>query len=137
MLKRLFILCLCAVMPFLSHISLNASIFSGYTEKVEIYLGGSGSLSQIQTIDVKDYPYFSGVCGQAFKTDLNEFDLKSFLDDFDAKVIFTESIDEGVSYYAYSPKIKERVNLNGKTINLQIFIGNSVTVGAPLIYGSF
>ena len=120
MLKRLFILCLCAVMPFLSHISLNASIFSGYTEKVEIYLGGSGSLSQIQTIDVKDYPY-----------------LKSFLDDFDAKVIFTESIDEGVSYYAYSPKIKERVNLNGKTINLQIFIGNSVTVGAPLIYGSF
>lgn len=124
-------------MLLLSNISLNTSIFSGYTKRVEVYLGKGGSLSQIQTIDVKDYPYYSGVYGQSFKTDLNEFDLKSFLDDFDAKVIFTESIDEGVSYYAYSPKIKERVNLKGKTINLQIFVGTTVTVGAPLIYGSF
>lgn len=137
MFKRFSILSLCAVMIFLLHVILNTSIFSGYTKRVEVYLGKSGSLSQIQTIDVKDYPYYSGVCGQSFKTDLNNFNLNVFLDDFDAEIIFTESIGEGVSYYAYSPKIKERVNLKGKTINLQIFVGTAVTVGAPLIYGSF
>ncbi len=137
MFKRLFILCLCAVMLFLSHFAINASVFNGYTNKIEVYLGNNGSLSTVQTIDVKDYPYFNGVCGQSFKTDIKTFDFEKFIKDFSAKVVFTETIKEGISYYAYSPKIKERKTIKGHTINLQIFVGTSVTVGVPLIYGSF
>jgi hypothetical protein len=54
-----------------------------------------------------------------------------------AKIIFTEQIEEGTSYYAYSPTIKYRTKIKNKIINLQIFVGKGVKVGSPIIFGSF
>lgn len=70
---------------------------------------------------------------------LNEnFNLAGFLVGNNARKVFTEELNELTVYYCYSPKIKRYKVIKGQKINLQIAVRKSVvTVGSPLIYGSY
>ena len=130
---------------FLSLISLvavgylnRAPVFGGFASELEVYIGSPDSTAQIITIGVEQIPITNGVCGEAFTTKKQDFDLNGFLSKFSAKLLFSESIEGGISYYSYSSKIKYNQTVNGKKVNLQVFIGeNSVKVGSPIICGSF
>ena len=64
--------------------------------------------------------------------------LDKFLRAFRAKIKVMETVGQGVNYYAYSTKIPYNQRVKGKTVNLQIFMGETtVKVGTPMIYGSF
>ena len=111
-------------------------IFNGYSTTFEIYRGDSAS--QIQTVDYKGYVLAGKIKGESVAIDKQGFDLDKFLRTFRAKIKVIETVGQGVNYYAYSTKIPYKQRVNGKTINLQIFIGEStVKVGTPMIYGSF
>ncbi|MBQ7236797.1 MAG: hypothetical protein IJX03_06570 [Clostridia bacterium] len=114
-----------------------APIFKDYANQFEVYIGDASSSAQITRVTKSEFYFLDGVCGESFKTDKDGFELDRFLSEFSAKIVFTERIAEGTSYYAYSPKIKYRKTVKGKTINLHVFIGKEVSVGAPLILGSF
>ena len=112
-------------------------IFKDYATEFEVYIGEATSAAQIVSVTESDFRFVSSVCGESFKAEKEDFNLEKFLSEFSARIIFTEEIAEGVSYYAYSPKIKYRQTVKGQTVNLQVFIGKQVTVGAPIICGSF
>ena len=116
---------------------LNTPIFKDYANQFEVYIGDASSSAQITRVTKSEFYFLDGVGGESFKTDKDGFELDRFLSEFSAKIVFTERIAEGTSYYAYSPKIKYRKTVKGKTINLHVFIGKEVSVGAPLILGSF
>ena len=137
MFKRLMLLFL-AVTISLAFLSLNSRpVFSDYSNKIELYFNSSSSMAQIVNIDSFNKQFFFSVRGESFKVDKQAFDLENFLKEFSALMVFVEEIEEGVSYYAYSPKIKYRAKILGKTVNLHIFLGKQITVGSPLIFGSF
>lgn len=113
-----------------------APIFNGYSTTFEIYRGDSGS--QIQTVDYKGYVLAGKIKGEAVTIDKQGFDLDKFLRAFRAKIKVMETVGQGVNYYAYSTKIPYSQRVKGKTVNLQIFMGETtVKVGTPMIYGSF
>ena len=137
MLKKLTVLALCTIMLFALNYTNNVPTFSGYATEFEVYVGEASSSAQILSLDANSYPLVKDISGEAVKIDLEEFSLEQFLSDFSAKIVFSEQISEGISYYAFSPKIKYRKKVCGEIVNLQIFVGNSVTVGTPIICGSF
>ncbi len=113
-------------------------VFGKFASELELYIGAPDSTAQIITVNAEKVPFISSVYGEAFTTSREEFNLNQFLDEFRAEMVFTESIEQGVSYYAYSSNIKYGQLINGKRVNLQVFIGDStVKVGSPIICGSF
>lgn len=57
---------------------------------------------------------------------------------YDAELCFTEELEEGVSYYGFSKELKYKKQINGKIINLHVFVGKNYTVvGTPIIYGGY
>ena len=128
-----FALIFCALLIVLLN---TTPIFSGYANYFEVYYGDSAG--QIHTVDYKEYFLSNNIKGESVTFQKTNFSLDDFLKDFKAKIKVTENIESGVNYYAYSKKIPYRQKVYGKTINLQIFVGEqTVKVGAPMIYGSF
>lgn len=67
-----------------------------------------------------------------------DINYETILEHLNARLVFTESILEGTSYYAYTSRLKGKTELKGKSVNLHIFVGkNSTVVGTPMIFGSF
>ncbi len=115
----------------------SSSVFLGYADKFEVCLS-HGSNGQILSVNETDLRFLTAIKGESFKVSKNSFDLDVFLSEFNGKVLIVERIESGTSYYGYSPKIKYRKIMNGMTINFHVFVGDkTVTVGAPVIYGSF
>ena len=114
----------------------NQPIFSQFNDQCEVYLSNSSN-GQIVYADSKTYPFISGIYGESVTINKEDFALQDFLSNMQAKIIFTEQIDEGISYYAYSPTIKYRTKIKNKIINLHVFVGAGVKVGSPIIFGSF
>lgn len=111
--------------------------FYGFSESFEIYskLNSSG---EIYKANVNFFHRYGNIKGESFKCEKDSFNIHKFIDKFDVTIIFTEEIDEGTSYYGYSNKIKYKKQFNGRTINVHIFVGKEqVTVGSPIIFGSF
>ena len=136
MFKRLCVI-IVAVMLIISGYFINSRpVFVEYSNNFEVYLNSASSSAQIANTK---FGFFSvkNIRGESFKIDIEDFNIEDFLNDYSARIVFVEEIEQGVSYYAYSPKIKYRSKLFGQTINLHIFIGKQVTIGAPLIFGSF
>ena len=107
--------------------------FLGYGNICEIYFD-NGSFSAPQKFSGYLLPF--GVKGEACV--INKEDLEKLLKDFRATIIFSEEIDGGINYYAYSPKIRYRARVKGKRVNLHAFIKNDrVKVGSPVIFGSY
>ena len=137
MLKKLMVIAFIFITLFSVSIINSTPVFSGYASTFEVYIGSDSSNAQIVSASKSELIFMNNVCGQAFVMDKDSFDLSGFLKDFGAQIVSVEQIGEGVSYYAFSPKIKYKKQLFNETVNLQIFIGDTVKVGSPIIYGSF
>lgn len=126
------ILCLSSV-----KVANSQPIFKGYADSFELYLGGQKSGVEIVRASINLFPFIHNVCGESFKMEAANFNLETFFKQFNAQILFIEEISEGICYYAYSPKIKYRQQVLGEIVNLHVFVGKQITVGSPIIYGSF
>lgn len=137
MLKKISVITLSFLIILFFATSNAKPIFGAYTNSFEIYLFNPSSNAKILTVSKNEYPFIHNKVGESCKIS-GEFSLCEFLTDLSAAIIFTEKTDAGISYYAFSEKVPYKREICGQIINLQIFIAeNSVTVGAPIIYGSF
>ena len=114
----------------------SAPVFKDYSDKFTIY-PSSSSTGKFETVNEENFPLIKKG-GESFEIKNGEITVEEILVKYNAELIFTESIEEGISYYAYSSDIPYVKTINGKKINLHIFIGKEKTVvGSPLIFGSF
>ena len=112
-------------------------VFYGYCDKFTVYFDVAASSGHSEEKNADEFPLFNKY-GESCVIDKGKISVGEILYRFDAEIVFTEKIAEGVSYYAYSDKIPYRKTINGKTINLHIFVGREkTTVGSPIIFGSF
>ncbi len=113
-------------------------VFADYSQSYEVYLGEGSSLAKIIQVDKPEYYRLANIKGESVRIDAEGFDLDNLLSDFDAEIKFSESVEGREIYYAYSPKIKDALNVRGQRINLQVAIAKEqVVLGSPLIFGSF
>ncbi len=112
-------------------------VFKDFSDKFEVY--SSTSSGKILTVTKENFCFVPIKSGESFGGYIEDFDFNSFIKTFDLNILFTESTEEGISYYAYSDKMKNSVFFKGKTVNVQVFFGKNerFKVGTPLIYGSF
>lgn len=64
------------------------------------------------------------------------------LESFSATHVLTEETPFGVSFYAFSPKIPYRAEINGTTVNLHYFVradekSGAAKLGTPIIFGGY
>ncbi len=138
MLKKTAVIFAACFLILALYFYLNTPIFKDYANTYEVYLESYSSSEDIVKVAYNNFSGLPRIKGLSFKAERNNFSIAEFLEDFGAEIKFTESVKEGTSYYCYSGKIKYREMVKGKIINLHVFIGSEqVTVGAPLIYGSF
>jgi hypothetical protein len=142
MFKKILVCFLSLLLIFGIAIVNKKPIFSGYASNFEVYLGESSSNAKIVNASKIDFLFLNKVCGESFKIDSLDFNIDKFLVKQNAKLVFIEEIESGISIYAYSRTIKYKKRIKGKMVNLQIFIpkdieNTKITVGTPIIYGSF
>jgi hypothetical protein len=71
-------------------------------------------------------------------TYLNQNLKEKIIQDFNAEIMFTETIANIKNYYAYTEKIENYIVLNGIKINLHIAVSqDKTTVGSPIIFGGY
>ncbi|MGN0771569.1 MAG: YwmB family TATA-box binding protein [Christensenellales bacterium] len=79
-----------------------------------------------------------GVMGFALKYDAGKVSENQLLSSLKAQVVKVETIGDITLYYAYSHRMNNGVSVDGKTVNVQIAVSDSsITVGSPLIMGSY
>ena len=137
MLKKIVILIIGFVIVLGVAVNNKAPVFYGYSNRFEVCLDKASSSTEIIRVSDKEFYIFEKVGGECFSTDYEEFNLDNFLRKYNAQIVMVEQLEQGISYYAYSPTLKYKALILGKTVNLQIFIGDRVTVGSPFIFGSF
>ncbi len=111
--------------------------FNGYADKFEVYFE-SGSFGEIKTgVNAEEFYSLNKIKGEGFFAGA-DFDIQAFVGDFDAELIFVETLDGEESLYFYSDKIPYSEVVCGHRVNLHIHRAKSgIKVGAPIIYGSF
>lgn len=110
--------------------------FKAYAKEYEIYLSSGSFGDNIAVTDEKGFAAFKAVKGESCKVRVS---YKKVLEDFSATHLFTEKTEGGESYYAYSPKLKYKIVLRGKAVNIQYYNGDGgqKVIGTPIIFGSF
>lgn len=137
MLKKIICLAVCVFSLFGVWVSGRTPVFAEYSDSYELYVGSASSNARIITVDEKSFPFVQKVSGEGVTLD-DDITVQEITEKFDAKLIFTESVAEGVSFYAYSEKIGYKAVVRGEKVNLHVFVGKDyVKVGSPIIYGSF
>lgn len=137
MIKKIFIVVLSVFCTLFIGVANAEPVFKEYSDRFEVYTVG-GSAGKIASVDGTDFFLCRRVKGESFKCAADDFSAEEFLNDFAAQIRFIEETEEGTSYYAFSESIKYSKTLNGERINLHVFVGKTqVTVGSPVIYGSF
>ena len=64
--------------------------------------------------------------------------VERILDEYRAKICFVEEAAGTLSYYCYSPRLKNGVLLEGRKINLHIAVrAESIALGTPIIFGGY
>ena len=136
MFKKLFLPVVTAICLILMFLVNNFPVFYNYSKNLEVYGKDKSSGEIINTLNFS--AIFISKYGEAFSLTKSNFTLNNFLNDFNAELIFTEEVENGTCYYAYSPKIQYLEKIYGQNINIHIFIGkNNVKIGSPLIYGGY
>ena len=80
----------------------------------------------------------SYIQGESFCFDGNIADITKILKKLNAKIITTENFENLKIIYAYSYKLQKFIFVDGKKVNVQICLNeNKITVGTPLILGSY
>ena len=107
---------------------------SGY----EIYLENYSSSADIVTLsDINTYKALSNISGESCRVG-GHVTINDIFNRFNAQLVLVENHEGGTSYYAYAQIIKYKATLQGKTVNLHVFVGeNGIKVGSPIIFGSF
>jgi len=105
------------------------------------YSGNSGSSSLMVTAEgveaLKVKSTIKDLSGESAYY-LNVDKSAEILENFNAKVIFTQSISDIKNIYAYSEEIEDYIILNGQKINLHIAVTKDKTVaGSPIIFGGY
>ena len=138
MLKKsfVFILCIFCVMAMF-FCQRSKPLFSDYASSFEVYFFDYSTLNGVKTIQKPEYVFCYNLRGESCVVE-NDYTVAQILKDFNAKVVKTETHDNGTSIYAYSSKIKYKKNLFGSVVNLHVELSNGkITLGSPIIYGSF
>ena len=113
-------------------------VFNGYSNTYELYLENNSSIARIITTDRVGYYLFPNVKGESCKVEKQGFNVYKFFEQMGAEILFIETTEDVICYYGYCSNIKYHKQVLGHTINLHVAVGeNEVTLGAPLIYGSF
>lgn len=115
--------------------------FEGVGDSYCFYVGDDSSCCQIINVEVKNAEKIKrsldGISGESFKTKKLS-DVDKVIEDYDAKLQFSEQIGETTINYYYTDKLSYFKRIKGKKVNLQTARSNEVyTVGTPLIFGSF
>ena len=64
--------------------------------------------------------------------------IQELIKQYNAVVLFSETLDSVQSYYAYTPKWKNAITVNGVKVNLHIACSaEECVVGSPIIFGGF
>lgn len=74
------------------------------------------------------------------KANAGEEFAKELLENYDATLVFQEETADVISYYGYTEKWDEKVEMDGACINVHVAMqknGDRVSVGAPIIFGGF
>ena len=138
MLKKLCLIILVIALALGFNLSRAKPVFYGVNDRVEVYLSNPSSTAEIKTVSLLEYKCLTNVVGESVQMLKNDFDLDKFLDRYSAKIRFTENTEHGVSYYAYSNKIKYKKVVKNTLVNIQIHISKAlVKIGSPIIFGSF
>ena len=135
---RLFFLTISAVfvLAAVAFLPQNLCFESGST--YTFYCGTSSA--DCKTVTVHNFAAaqklcLKNVCGES--TDYENFDLESFLESVDGKVVFEEEFSDGVNYYC-TANLPYSVNINNQKINLHIAVkGNAARVASPIIFGGY
>lgn len=138
MFKKAVAVSLIALLFLCFHVQGSKPLFYSYADSFEVYLVDGSFSSNIKQCDYYEFISTKNIKGEACKINADNFDLDSFIKSFNARVVFVEELDEVVVYYAFSPEIKYLECVRGECVNLHVAVRKGqVTVGAPLIYGSF
>lgn len=99
--------------------------------------GGEWSYGQYDSIAIKELPLL--IDGpHRLDMDGDEKTAINVISNLGGKLLWREQIDDMVILYAYSYRLMKPVSVNGQKINLMIAIcGSKVSVGTPLLYGSY
>lgn len=108
-----------------------------YSKTLTFY-SDKGSDGVMTTVSGVDYIFILNRAGESFSKKENEFDVFKMLKDFNAEKVIEEVFDGKKSEYFYSDKINYSKTLYGKKVNIHVFTDSGViTVGTPIIYGSY
>lgn len=109
-----------------------------FSDYVEVY-ALCGSFGKGTTVSSREYPFVKNAAGEScslIKHD--DFCAEEIVKSLGGEILFTEQTEYGVSYYAYSSKVKYKTRLYGKPVNVHVFEnGDGVKIGLPIIYGSY
>ena len=138
MFKRVLVMIFVVLILSVMYFSSFTPVFNKYSNKYEVYLYDNGSNATILNVDKVEYYLLSNIHGESCKIESENFDVFKFFEDMGAEIMFIEQIEDVVCYYAFCSRIKYRKQVLGHTVNLHVAIRKSqITVGSPLIYGSF
>nr|MBO4518084.1 hypothetical protein [Clostridia bacterium] len=125
------IFCFC----FYSLYAFKRPVFGAYADKFELYLSSGSSGTNIVYATGRDYASFGGIKGESCYVSVS---YERVLKDFSATHVFSETTECGESYYAYSPRLKYRIILNGRRVNIHYYAGDKQNkLGTPIIFGGY
>lgn len=136
MLKKLYITFIAAFFVFALALLNNPPAFYGFSAEKTAYIGSESSQAVIE--DFGALEFVNGIKGESCRVKAENFDLDAVIKNYSAEIIKVERVAGTVSYYFFSPVFKNSVTIGGEKINLHIAVNNEqVTMGTPLIYGSY
>ncbi len=138
MFKRAFVFIFSIILIFSLIIFNNTPLFSEYSCEYEVFTKSGSNINSVKKVSKGEYIWCFGIKGESCVIEGQKFCLSDFFKQLNADELFSEKVGEIMVYYAFSPQIKYRERVQGKTVNLQVAISKDyVKVGSPLIYGSF
>ena len=105
---------------------------------IEVYKNHPSSSCSILNLNYINTCLTFNRYGEGYTLTSSQTSAKQILEEYDAKIVKVEKIEEGTSYYGYSKQIKYCKYLFGKKVNIHVFEKDSVIkIGFPIIYGSY
>lgn len=110
-------------------------VFKGYANEYEVYLSHGSFGDNALTVSEDGFFAINKISGESCTTSVS---YERLLKDFSATHVFSERIDCGENFYAYSPKIHYKTYVKGKAVNIHYFAGEKENrLGTPLIFGGY
>lgn len=131
----LFISIIIFTFCFYSLYAEKSPVFKAYAEQYELYLTAGSFGDNIVLATNLNFGDYLNIKGESCVVSVS---YGQVLADFSATHVFSEETSAGISYYAYSPRVKYKTYVDGKAINIHYFNGKEYAkLGTPIIFGSF